>query len=147
LDGDDVLFTDDMRAKVEAEIGEKLVEAMLPGLEGQVTLVPESEYLKTATPTADKTAEQAKPKLDPKREGVKKSLMNILDEITDPLAVNLDWLEKVAEDYADDEELAPLIEQAVNRVVNAEDEATAKSKEAENEPDRTRKSETREASA
>jgi hypothetical protein len=113
LEGDDVLFSDDMRAAVEASIGEPLVEAVLPGLEAQVTLVPESKRPAPAE------------KLDPIREGVKKTLSNIVDGTTDPLTVDLDRLEKIAEDYEGDEELAPLIEQAVTVVVNAEDAATA----------------------
>ena len=43
---DDVIFTDELRAKVEARLGEPLIGAVLPGLEGQVTLLPRSEQLK-----------------------------------------------------------------------------------------------------
>lgn len=47
VDGDEVILSDELRAKVEAQLGEPLVEAILPGLEGQTTLVPQS-----AAPTA-----------------------------------------------------------------------------------------------
>lgn len=42
-EGDEVIVNDEVRAQVEAAIGEPLVEATLPGLEGQVTLVPASK--------------------------------------------------------------------------------------------------------
>lgn len=42
-EGDEVIVTDEVRARVEAAIGEPLVEAVLEGLEGQVTLVPASK--------------------------------------------------------------------------------------------------------
>ena len=47
VDGDEVILSDELRAKVEAQLGEPLVEAILAGLEGQTTLVPQS-----AAPTA-----------------------------------------------------------------------------------------------
>lgn len=42
FEGDDVLVNDELRAQIEAKLGEPLVEAVIPGLEGQVTLVPAS---------------------------------------------------------------------------------------------------------
>lgn len=43
FEGEDALiFTDELRAKVEAALGEKVKEVTLPGLEGQLSVVPES---------------------------------------------------------------------------------------------------------
>lgn len=42
VDGDDAVFDDDMRAKVEALLGEKVKAVVLPGLEGQLSIVPAS---------------------------------------------------------------------------------------------------------
>lgn len=38
----DILFTDELRAQVEAALGEKVKAVVLPGLEGQESIVPES---------------------------------------------------------------------------------------------------------
>lgn len=42
FEGDDMIFGDELRAQVEAALGEKVKEVTLPGLEGQVSIVPES---------------------------------------------------------------------------------------------------------
>lgn len=42
FDGEDMIFDADLRAKVEAALGEKVKKVTLPGLEGQVSIVPES---------------------------------------------------------------------------------------------------------
>ena len=42
FEGEEAILTDDMRPLVELALGEKLVECVLPGLEGQLNLVPAS---------------------------------------------------------------------------------------------------------
>ena len=42
FEGDDMIFGDELRAKVESALGEKVKEVTLPGLDGQVSIVPES---------------------------------------------------------------------------------------------------------
>ncbi len=41
-EGEDLIFTDELRAKTEAALGESIKEARLPGLEAQLSLVPTS---------------------------------------------------------------------------------------------------------
>lgn len=42
FDGEDLVLSDELRAEVEAVLGESLVEAVFPGLEGEIALVPTS---------------------------------------------------------------------------------------------------------
>jgi hypothetical protein len=49
-DGVDAILSDELRAQVEAQLGEPLVEAILPGLEAQTTLVPQSAVQTVAAP-------------------------------------------------------------------------------------------------
>lgn len=42
VDGEELVFTEKLRAQVEAKLGESLVERVFAGLEGEVALVPAS---------------------------------------------------------------------------------------------------------
>lgn len=42
VEGEEVVFTEELRAKVEAKLGEPLVDRVFAGLEGEVALVPAS---------------------------------------------------------------------------------------------------------
>lgn len=42
VEGDELVFTEELRAQVEATLGEPLIERVFAGLEGEVALVPAS---------------------------------------------------------------------------------------------------------
>lgn len=56
LEGEEIVFTDELRARVEAALGEPLVETVIPGLEAQITLVPQSKA-KQEDPTPEPSPE------------------------------------------------------------------------------------------
>lgn len=56
----DILFTDELRAQVEAALGEKVKEVVLPGLEGQVSIVPESYSAPEQAAPSPPAAEQVR---------------------------------------------------------------------------------------
>lgn len=125
FEGDDVLVDDELRGKIEEALGEKLVEAMLPGLEGQVTLVPESQHQTTATPTADPAGEAAAESIDLAAD--KALLQSVIDGTApDMLSPELaDQLEAAFLRHEGDAEVAGMFELAVNAYQAAMMTATA----------------------
>ena len=53
FEGDDLIFNDELRAQVEAALGEKVKEVVLPGLELQTSIVPASFSQTDADPFAE----------------------------------------------------------------------------------------------
>lgn len=56
FDGEEILFGDELRAKVEAALGEKVKAVVLPGLELQTSIVPESYEPQDSTSNSDAVA-------------------------------------------------------------------------------------------
>lgn len=100
-EGEDVVLSDDLRAKVEAQIGEKLVEKVFPGLELEVALVPESSA--QAAPQSDGDREFIQSAIDGKADFYDKA-------VTDRLA-------ELAKQYPDGE-MADLMKQAKTAAKN-----------------------------
>lgn len=50
FEGEDLILSDELRAKVEAELGVPLVEKVFPGFEGEVALVPAEESAEGSDP-------------------------------------------------------------------------------------------------
>jgi len=121
FEGDDVLVNDELRGKIEEALGEKLVEAVVPGLEAQVTLVPES----VAGPLAPTATAEPVPGAELKAD--KALFQSVIDgSVADILAPALaDELEAAFLRHESDAEMAGLFEQAVNAYQVAMLNATA----------------------
>jgi len=118
FEDDDVVVNEELRGQIEASLGEKLVEATVPGLEGQVTLVPETLYQTATTPTADTTAEAAAEVIQKSAqlEADKALFQSVIDgTVADILSPSLaDDMEAAFLRHEGDAEMAGLFEQSVN---------------------------------
>lgn len=119
FEGDDVLVNDELRAQIEAKLGEPLVEATVPGLEAQVTLVPAS--------MAPEASPSAEPEAVPQLAQDKALFQSVIDgTVADILAPSLaDDLEAAFLRHEGDAVMAGLFEQAVNAYQVAMLSATA----------------------